>query len=97
MTGQIDLLGICTIFVFEPCIKMYSCTFSGRYPFTLEVILNMILRGIIISSFQSVTFNVFSIFLYYFEWRMRCAFFSFLRIRYGDSGSSGRRLSMLLI
>lgn len=29
MTGQIDLLGICTIFVFEPCIKMYSCTFSG--------------------------------------------------------------------
>ena len=28
---------------------------------------------------------------------MRCAFFSFLRIRYGDSGSSGRRASMLLI
>ena len=34
MTGQIDLLGICTIFVFEPCIKMYSCTFSRRYPFS---------------------------------------------------------------
>ena len=34
MTGQIDLLGICTIFVFEPCIKMYSCTLFGRTPFS---------------------------------------------------------------
>lgn len=87
---------------------MYSCTFSRRYPFSDSGdtrslffeggrISDMILRGHFISSFQSITFNVFSIFLYYFEWRMRCAFFSFLRIRYGDSGSSGRRLSMLLI
>ena len=52
MTGQIDLLGICTIFVFEPCIKMYSCTLFGRTTFSdsgdtrsLGVISDMILRG----------------------------------------------------